>query len=69
LISRLRARPARRRCSEPAYIETQTRFNRWFKIKGQNANPPVECLDTSTSSIDETCLRVTAWIIDKTKGI
>jgi DNA-directed RNA polymerase subunit RPC12/RpoP len=54
LASRLRARPQWRQSGGQEFIESQLSFNRWFKEKGGSTQPPVELLDTTAISIDET---------------
>lgn len=61
LAERLRQRPSWRRGTD-AYVEEHVRFNRWFKESGPRASPPVELIDTTSESAEETSQRVAAWI-------
>jgi hypothetical protein len=62
LAERLRQRPEWRGSGEPAFIEAQLQFNRWFQTEGRQAIPPVEVFDTTQASIFETTAYVAAWI-------
>lgn len=64
LAARLRARPAWRGSSE-AFITDQIAFNRWFRTTGPTLTPPIDLLDTTTPSIDETIAAVRGWIAGK----
>jgi hypothetical protein len=68
LVERLRARPKWRRCSNPAYIEEHVQFNRWFKENAGETIPPIDLLDTTGFSTDETAERVVLWIRGKMLG-
>ncbi len=61
LASRLRARPAWRRCSQE-FIERQITFNRWFREQGPLGDPPVTLLDTSATSPAEAAAALARWI-------
>ena len=62
LGERLRRRPAWRNCADPAYIEAHIEFNRWFKNTGSTGEPPIELLDTSKNSVEETVNQLTLWV-------
>jgi len=60
LLERLQQRPAWRGTCEPAYVEEQIRFNRWFNAYvGQ---PAIKLLDTTRAPLEETTRQVAAWI-------
>jgi AAA domain len=61
LAERLRQRPAWRGC-DTVFIEDQLQFNRWFQLEGRHTSPPIDLLDTTHASIDETTAAVAAWI-------
>lgn len=62
LAERLRQRPAWRNSRAPAFIESQVKFNRWFKENASTSQPPITLLDTTSISSQETARRVAAWI-------
>jgi hypothetical protein len=70
LADRLRQRSERRDCSNPEYIRGQIEFNQWFKNEGPHIKPPVELIDTTGTTLEETAKQVTFWIrnrLDETK--
>ena len=62
LAERLRRRPAWRQSGGEAFIADHVRFNRWFRDEGATATPPVDVLDTTHETVDETSARVAGWI-------
>ena len=64
LASRLRGRPAWRRCSDDEYIEKHLVFNRWLKNNAHDTQPPITLLDTTELTVAETVERVERWISD-----
>jgi broad-specificity NMP kinase len=62
LVARLQARPAWRRSSTPEFIEGMLRLNRAYKAEGRTWSPPVELLDTTGRTVEETAADVHAWI-------
>jgi predicted kinase len=60
LRRRLAARPAWRRSNEPAFVEAQVRFNRWFLDR--TADGSMHGVDTSHESIDAAAVQVAEWI-------
>ncbi len=63
LRERLMSRPTWRGTHDPAYINKQASFNRWFK--GYSDTPPITILDTSLLSIEEASQQVAEWIKEK----
>lgn len=61
LEARLRARPAWRGCND-AFIHAQRAFNAWFKTTGPTLTPPVDLIDTSVHTLDQTADLSKAWI-------
>jgi AAA domain len=64
LVERLEGRPIWRDSREPAFIEAQIRFNRWFKDYGAS-EPPIELLDTTDVDEMETSRQVRRWIEER----
>ncbi len=62
LRQRLQNRPAWRQSGQAEFIERQIQFNQWFAERGRDATPPVDLLDTTTMSVQETASQVTSWI-------
>lgn len=62
LVDRLRARPSWRGSGEDEWLSSQTAFNRWYKEEGSRGEPPVELLDTTGSTVEESVQAVAAWI-------
>ena len=58
LVERLSRRPAWRASSDPAFVESQVQFNRWFKTQA----PAITLLDTTAATVPETNARVVEWI-------
>jgi hypothetical protein len=62
LAQRLRRRPAWRASGSAAFVEGQLAFNRWFIEKGPHAERPVDLLDTTGRTVQDTADAVAAWI-------
>ena len=62
LAERLRSRPAWRRSGGDAYVDEHRAFNRWFKEHGGAASPPIELIDTTVETVEQTTEKVAAWI-------
>ena len=62
LVERLRRRPAWRGSGADEWLSSQTAFNRWYKEEAGSGDPPVELLDTTHSTVEESVLAVEAWI-------
>lgn len=67
LADRLRQRPKWRGWDE-ARIETMIEMNRALKSEGASWSPPVELLDTTNRSVEETAYEVRRWIRRETKS-
>lgn len=61
LAERLRERPAWRGAGEDGFIETQRRFNAWFKHNA-NGSPPISLLDTTGLTVETSAEGVVGWI-------
>ncbi len=59
---RLRARPAWRESSEPAFIEEHLRFNRWLIEHAGAGAPSWALVDTTDQTVSQTADAVLAWI-------
>jgi hypothetical protein len=64
LAERLRRRPAWRKSADPAFVEEQVRFNRWFQDTAGKTTPAIDLLDTTDVPIKRTTEQVTRWIQD-----
>ena len=62
LVERLSNRPAWRHSSDPANLREQIQFNQWFKTNGNITVPPIDLLDTTAASPQETLQQAIAWI-------
>lgn len=62
LARRLRQRPAWRQSHTDEYIASHVQFNRWFKSQAQDPSSPVEIIDTTNHSPQESARLVAAWI-------
>jgi hypothetical protein len=60
LENRLRARPAWRAWTEEK-VARMMAFNRWVKRNAATTTPPMELLDTSGHSMQDSAARVQAW--------
>ena len=65
LAERLRRRPAWRKSGDPANVERQIEFNRWFKENRCCVEPAVELIDTTGATVEETAEQVALWICSK----
>jgi hypothetical protein len=61
LAQRLQNRPKWRNCSQD-FIQHQLAFNRWYIEVGITLDPPIELLDTSKLSIQESAAVLSKWI-------
>jgi hypothetical protein len=62
LVTRLAERPAWRGTHDPAFQSAQVAFNRWYRVEGPGATPPVHVLDTTNRSVAETAEAVASWL-------
>ena len=60
LTERLQARPTWRGSADT--IEAQVSFNRWLKENAHQSMPPIELLDTTNASVEETAAQIRTWI-------
>jgi DNA-directed RNA polymerase subunit RPC12/RpoP/predicted kinase len=60
LVERLGRRPRWRGAGDPAFLEEQTRFNRWFQT--YDGKPAIKLIDTTNFPLEETARRVRSWI-------
>ena len=67
LQQRLQDRPAWRQSGQAEFIERQIQFNQWFAERGRDVPHPVDLLDTTDRSVQETASQVTDWIHGKIK--
>ena len=67
LRQRLQDRPAWRESGQAEFIERQIQFNQWFEERGRDVPHPVDLLDTTNGSVQETASQVTDWIYGKIK--
>jgi AAA domain len=61
LAARLRARPAWREWDEPRIVEMLD-YAAWLECNAATLEPPVELLDTTERSIEETAAAVHGWL-------
>ncbi|HEV2781555.1 MAG TPA: AAA family ATPase [Actinophytocola sp.] len=61
LRARLRRRPAWREWDEPRIAE-MIDFNHWVKSNAATTKPPMDLLDTTTATPDQTADRVSEWV-------
>ncbi len=59
---RLRARPAWRASADLEFVGRQVQFNQWFVENAQKVTPAIDLLDTTESTIHQTCDDVAQWI-------
>jgi hypothetical protein len=62
LEARLRSRPAWRESGQEAFIAAQLAFNRWLRDPPAEVAPLLARLDTSASTVEESCTAVASWI-------
>ena len=62
LADRMRTRAKARARRDEATIAEHVSFNRWFKEHGGDTDPPVELIDTTELSIQETADQVMSWV-------
>ncbi len=61
MVKRLRSRPSWRESSGSAFLENMVRFNQWFRENGPGNEPPIDLLDTTGVTADETAQHILAW--------
>jgi broad-specificity NMP kinase len=61
LRERLRRRPPWREWDEPRITE-MIDFNHWVRANAATTDPPMDLLDTTTRTVEDTAAEVTAWI-------
>lgn len=59
-IERLQSRPTWRHTAE--ILDEQVAFNRWVRENAEKTTPPIELLDTTNISVEETAAQIRAWI-------
>lgn len=69
LAERLRQRPERRTCGDPEYIKEQIEFNQWLKNEGPKVDPPVELIDNTNITLEETAKQVASWIRSRIRNV
>jgi hypothetical protein len=62
LEARLRARPAWRAWTE-AKVAQMLAFNQWVKRNAATTTPPMQLLDTTGRSVQDTAVGVRAWVL------
>lgn len=63
LVDRLKQRPLWRQSGTPETIERMVNFNRWFQTNAATSEPPMQLLDTTDLSFDESVERTRQWIL------
>ena len=69
LAERLRARPGWRNAGSEEFVGGMLAFNQWFLDHAGEGDPPLEVLDTSHATIDDSARTVRAWIAGKWRGV
>ncbi len=62
LAQRLRQRPAWRQSHSDEYIARHVQFNHWLKSQAQQPASPMELIDTTDQSPEETARLVAGWV-------
>jgi hypothetical protein len=62
LARRLRARPGWRASSDEAFVQRMLDFDRWFRDNAAASQPPIDLLDTTRISVNETVARTATWV-------
>jgi hypothetical protein len=62
LRERLLRRPDWRHSGTEAYLREHTQFNQWFKTNAEQTKPPIDLIDTTSISPQETLPQVIRWI-------
>lgn len=65
LAERLRARPGWRASGSEDFVSRMLAFNQWFIDHAGHSDPPLEVLDTTHATIEETTRDIRAWIGEK----
>lgn len=61
---RLLSRPDWRNCQNTGFVDAQKDFNRWFvEYRDQHRTPPIELIDTTCFSVEETALKIQQWCL------
>ena len=68
LVARLLQRPVWRDSGDEATLVTMVAFNTWLRTHADRTVPPMACLDTTRSTVDETANLVRAWISEPSRG-
>lgn len=68
LAERLRTRPGWRAAGSEEFVSRMLAFNQWFIDHAGKGDPPLEVLDTSRATVDETVQVVREWIAAKRRG-
>lgn len=63
LSKRLRARPSWRGWDNEQRITDMLGFNTWVKENAATTSPPMDVLDTTTATVEETTQAVAAWLL------
>ncbi|WP_312880150.1 AAA family ATPase [Actinokineospora xionganensis] len=63
LSKRLRARPAWRGWDNEQRITDMLDFNTWIKKNAASTSPPMDLLDTTTATVEETTAAVADWLL------
>ena len=67
LARRLHARPEWRQC-DPAFVDDQIRFNRWFCDQGKRQESPIRIFDTTKTTSLDTAAYVRQWVATRLSG-
>ena len=62
LRERLAARPGWRRSGSASFLERMVEFNRWLCENAQETDPPIDLLDTTGLSVQESAEHAARWI-------
>lgn len=62
LKARLAKRPLWRNCSHAAFVRKQVEYNQWLKAQAPLATSPLELVDTTHDTPEQTTARVAQWI-------
>lgn len=62
LRKRLIERPASRDCGSDKYIKEHQIYNDWLKENTSTTSPPMDLIDNTSMSIEETASKIIKWI-------
>lgn len=65
LRKRLKERPASRDCSSDQYIKDHQIYNDWLKENASTTSPPMDLIDNTSMSIEDTVSKVIEWLNKK----